>query len=349
MNKSGVIFTLLLLLPSLLLAAPLMYVPTGNTNNIVIIDLNTDKIVGRIDELENAHGLSGSPNSEYLVAGSMKPAESSVPPSSGKPAVVSDAEHAAHHAGADKATSRNTSYLSIVHPKHGHVMRRIAVRGLTHHTAVSPGGRFAAAVHSGAGGISVVDLKTSSVIKIIDTGLWPNYAVFSKDGEYLYVSNSGANSISEIDTANWKVVRELTVGKGPEHMVLGVHGQRLYSANKGDATVSVIDLGSGQPGQVYKVGDKPHGIDVSDDGRWLFVASKKAGLVTKINLVNGISKNVELKPAPYHLAYINNLDKIYVSSRKAPKIWVLDPVTLAIKQTIDLPQGVAHQMVIRNE
>jgi len=89
--------------------------------------------------------------------------------------------------------------------------------------------------------------------------------------------------------------------------------------------------------------------DVSDDGRWLFVASKKLGLITRIDLENGKRLTVELNPAPYHLAYIKNLNKIYVSSRKEAKIWVLDPITLVVKNTIALTQGVAHQMVIRDE
>lgn len=351
MNKVVVVFIILSLLSPLAVAGPTMYVPTGNANDIVIIDLETDKIVGRIDELENAHGLSSSPNSEYLVAGSMKPQEQDIPVSPDKPTVVSEVEHLAHHAGGDtdSAGSTRESYLAIVHPKHGHVMRRVAVRSLTHHTAVSPNGKTAVAVHSGAGGISIVDLDKMMVIKEIDTGQWPNYAVFSKDGDRLYVSNAGANSVSEFGTNDWKMVRELKAGKEPEHMVLGVRDRTLYVANKGDATVSAIDLASGDAKQTYSVGDKPHGTDVSDDGRWLFVSSKKAGLITRIDLSTGEQRTAALNPAPYHLAYIKKLNKFYVSSRSEAKIWVLDPITLAIKNTINLKQGVAHQMVMRDE
>ena len=349
MYKYGIVFVAFSVLSLEAMAGSLMYVPMGNANDIAIIDLDTDSVVARIDELENAHGLSASPNSEYLVAGSMKPMEADTPANPDKPAAVSDAEHAAHHAGGGSASSTKESYLSIVHPKHGHVMRRVAVRGLTHHTALSPDGKIAVAVHSGNGGISIVNLDSMSVVKTVDTGQWPNYAVFTNDGSRLYVSNAGENSISEIDTSSWKVVRELKAGKEPEHIVLGRQGQMLYTANKGGATASAIDLKNGHIKHTYDVGNNPHGIDVSDDGRWLFVASKKDGFVTQINLASGDHKTVELKPAPYHLTYINDLRKVYVSSRKEPKIWVLDPETLAVKNTIDLGQGVAHQMVIRDE
>ena len=349
MHRYGIVFVVLSMVSLESTAGSLMYVPMGNANDIAIIDLDTDSVVARIDELENSHGLSASPNSEYLVAGSMKPMEADTPSNPDKPAAVSDAEHAAHHAGGDDSTATKESYLSIVHPKHGHVMRRVAVRGLTHHTALSPDGKIAVAVHSGNGAISVVNLDSMSVVKTVDTGKWPNYAVFTNDGSRLYVSNAGENSISEIDTSSWKVVRELKAGKEAEHIVLGKQGQMLYTANKGGATASAIDLKNGHIKYTYDVGNNPHGIDVSDDGRWLFVASKKDGFVTQIDLASGDHKAVELKPAPYHLMYINNLRKVYVSSRKEPKIWVLDPETLMVQNTIDLGQGVAHQMVIRDE
>lgn len=75
-----------------------MYVPTGEASDLVIIDLNTDKVKGRIPELENAHGLAASPNSDYLVAGSMQALGTGKSNAAEKPSAVSDAEHAAHHA-----------------------------------------------------------------------------------------------------------------------------------------------------------------------------------------------------------------------------------------------------------
>jgi len=351
MNKYGIIFIVISLLSPLAMAGPMMYVPTGSANEIVIIDLNRDTVVGRIEELENAHGLSSSPNSEYLVAGSMQPLQNGMSSDPQKPAAVSDADHAAHHKGGDgdRTQSSGKSYLSIIHLKYGRVMRRIAVRGLTHHTAVSPDGRVAVAVHSGLGGISIIDLDKMSVLASIDTGPGANYAVFSNNGKRLYISNASANSISEIDTRTWKRVRELKAGMKPEHMVLGTQGRLLYTANTGDASVSVIDLASGTIKQTYAVGQMPHGIDTSADGRWLFVASKQDGLISRINLSSGEQQTSELSPTPYHLAYLSKLNKLYVSSRKEPKIWVIDPVTLAVKNIIALEQGIAHQMVIRDE
>jgi len=336
----------LMLLPLAAAARSLMYVPTGEANDIVIIDLSDDRIIGHIDELENAHGLSSSPASDYLVAGSMQTAEADKS-SVSKPSAMSEAEHLAHHT--DMPGEATTSFVSVVHIKHGHVMRRVPVRALTHHTAVSPDGKVAVAVHSGAGGISVIDLDKMAVIKSVQTGARPNFAVFASDGKWLYVSNAGPGTVSVIDTENWSVVREIPVGKEPEHLVLSPDNTRLYVANVGEGTVSAVHLSSAKVMHTFQVGKEPHGVDLSGDGRELFVSSKGAGTLTRIDLAGGEVKTIDLRPAPYHVAYAGKLNKLYVSSQKAPKIWVIDPATLKIRGEIDIGQGVAHQMVIRQE
>jgi YVTN family beta-propeller protein len=339
--------TVLLLLPLTAAARLVMYVPTGETNSIAIIDLSNDRIVGHIDEMENAHGLSASPVGDYLVAGSMQAREAGKS-SASKPSAMSEAEHRGHHA--DTPGEDSPSFVSIVHVKHGHVMRRVAVRALTHHTAVSPDGKYAVAVHSGVGGISIIDLVEMKVTKTLQTGLRPNYAVFSSNGKRLFVSNAGPGTVSEIDTANWSVVRDIPVGKEPEHLALAADGSTLYTANVGDGTVSAVDLFNNKVTRTFMVGKEPHGIALSDDGRWLFVSSLGDGTLSRIDLLGGGgSKTVALQPAPYHVAYAGGMHKLYVSSRRAPKIWVIDPETLKTRDEIDIGRGVAHQMVIRRE
>ncbi|NOX43788.1 MAG: hypothetical protein GXP19_08680 [Gammaproteobacteria bacterium] len=102
MNKNCLqylFFSVLMLSFSSINAASLMYVSTGETNELVIIDVDTDKVIKRIGELENAHGLSTSSNTKYLVAGSMKIMEPDKKLKASKPDAVSEAVHEAHHSG----------------------------------------------------------------------------------------------------------------------------------------------------------------------------------------------------------------------------------------------------------
>lgn len=342
----NIVCLVLFLLPCMIYAAPLMYVPRGNANDLIIINLDTDKIKSRIPELENAHGLAASPGSDYLVAGSMQIPEESTS-GTNKPAAVSDDEHAAHHAaGAEQSELNTKSFVSIVHPQHGHVMRRVAVRGLTHHTAVSPNGNYAIAVHPGSGGISVIDLKSMEVVKEIQTGQTPNYAVITSNSNRVYISNALSGSVSEIDAQKWQVKREFKTGREPEHMVLSPNESQLYVLNVADGDVAVVDLASGTISKRYKIGKDPHGIDVSQDGRWMFVSVKAEGKLVRIDLRSHEQSAIDLQPAPYHLEYVDEVKKLYVSSHKKPLIWIIDPTTLSVTGDINIDKGIAHQMVV---
>lgn len=331
-------------------AEHVMYVVTGPDNKLQIIDTKTDKIIGEIGELENAHGLAGNANTEYLIAGSMNQGnmtQGGKKGSSTKPSAVSDEEHKAHHAiDKNKPQMSGKSYISIIHPKHGHVMRRIEVKGITHHTSVSPDGKTAIAVHSKNGGISVIDLDQSKVISFIKTGQIPNYAVFSSDGKFLYVTNAGSGNVSVIDTNKWLVIKNIKVGMGPEHMTIDSHNEVLYVANVIEGSVSVVNLADTNNVHKIKVGKSPHGIALSSDELRLFVSNKGGNSLTRINIDNGEISNIALSPAPYHLEVIPNTNKVYVSSRKTPKIWVVDQNNLSILKEINIKSGVAHQMVV---
>lgn len=350
MNRITILFLIgLISIPTVVFAKPFMYVPSGDANDIVIIDLATDEIIGRINELENAHGLSGSINTPYLVAGSMLQVDPSEHRQVDKPDSVSQEDHIAHHSNTetDNSTAKQLSYISIIHPEHGHVMRRIEVRGMTHHTAISPDGKKAIAVHSRAGGISVIDLDKMEVTKELQTGNLPNYALFSSDGEFIYVSNAGSGTISEIETDTWDIKRVINVGKSPEHFVISPDDSKLYVANVSEGSISVVDLDLGNQTKSYASGASPHGVDISEDNKWLFISSKEESKLSRIDLENDNVKQISLEPAPYHLEYVDEVSKLYVSSRKQPVIWVVDPETLSIRKTIDIENGVAHQMVIR--
>ncbi len=346
-TRIGMWLVAMFLLPSIAVAVPLMYVPTGGSNEVIVIDAAEDRIVGRIGELENAHGLAATPDGRYLVAGSMQAAPPGDAAVAAKPVQIGEEEHRQHHAP-QASPAAASSFLSIVDIEGARVIRRIPVAGLTHHTAVSPDGHVAVAVHSGAGMISLVDMETLAVFKTLNTGAAPNYAVFSKDGRRLYVSNSGAHTVSEIDTAQWRILRELPGGRKPEHLTLPGNGKTLYVAAVDGAEVSALDLAAGTLKTSYATGKGPHGLAISDDGRWLFVSGLEDGTLVRWDLAAGTSDKIDLKPAPYHVEYVAAVKKLYVSSRLEPKIWVIDPQDMAVRGVIELGAGaVGHQMVVR--
>lgn len=305
-------------------AAPTVYIPLGSGNQVIAVDAATDKITATFTGVENPHGLVATPGGEYLVAGSLK----ETPLASGQ------------------SDDTPNSKLALVHPAHGHVMLTIPVSGWTHHEAITPDGRYVISTHPTRGGISVLDMQSNQIAKTVKTGPAPNYTVVTGDGKYAYVTNSGNGTISEIDIAAWIVKRQLEAGPGPEHMVLSKDGTTLYVTNPKAGQVSAVSINNGKVVNSWKIGDKVHGLDIGDDGKTLFVSVKAGNQLVALNIETGGTRSVPLNPAPYHLNTIHGTGKIYVSSRKAPKIWVVDQQSLKVLNEITLPVGEGHQMAV---
>ena len=64
-------------------AEPVMYVPLGGEDKIVVVDTGQDKVVDAIEGVAAVHGLAGTPDGRFLVAGSFEEREAkthSTPP-----------------------------------------------------------------------------------------------------------------------------------------------------------------------------------------------------------------------------------------------------------------------------
>ncbi|MHA1547450.1 MAG: YncE family protein [Alphaproteobacteria bacterium] len=323
-----------------------IYVPLGSDDAIVVIDPAIDAVVDRIDNISSVHGLAATPDGRFLVAGRFDEWEAGTVETK-KPVGVTEDEHAAHHSmdparpGATGAPVVST--VSIIDVETGLIVRRVDVPGAVHHVSIDPNGRYAALTQPNQDAITILDLASFQVVATIPTGALPNYAVFSPDGQHVYVSNAGNNTVSDVTVDGWIVSRNLIVGETPEHVVLSDDGGSLYVNNIETGTVSVIDTRSWSVADTFAAGDLLHGIGLSDDGKTIFVAARNDDALTVIDLDSGRSASVTLSPAPYHVATIKGLGKLYISSAEQPKIWVVDQQTGSILGEIEIG-GKGHQM-----
>lgn len=304
-------------------AGPTVYIPLGSANQVIAVDAATGRITKNYPGVENPHGLVATPDGEYLIAGSL--AETPVP------------------AGAPHDTPNSKLYL--IHPAHGHVMLTVPVVGFTHHQAITPDGRYVLSTHPTRNAVSAMDIVGNRIAHTVSIGAGPNFTLVTRDSQRAYVSNAGDGTIREIDLKTWKPGRTLKAGPGPEHMVFSADEKTIYVANPRAGTVSAVSVAKGVVVKTFAVGASLHGIDLGDDGRTLFVSSQKDDKLVALDTVTGAQRQLALAPAPYHLNTIRGTGKVYVSSRKEPKIWVVDQKTLKLVGTIALPGGEGHQMV----
>ena len=305
-------------------AEPMAFIPLGSANMVIAVDAASGKVTRKFSGVKNPHGLVATPDGEYLVAGSLS--ETPLP------------------AGA--ADRMSNSKLYVIHPVHGHVMTEIPVSGWTHHQAITPDGQYVISTHPARGGISVADLVSNKVIKTVKTGPSPNYTLVTKDGKHAYVSNTGNASISQIDIASWTVIRTLDAGPSPGHLVFSADEQTIFVANDRAGTISAVSVQSGKLERSHKIGKRVHGLDLGDDGKTLFVSSRLDDKLVALDTRSGDQRILTLSPEPYHLDKIPGTGKVYVSSSKAPRIWVIDQKTFTLIDTITLPGGEGHQIAV---
>ena len=302
------------------IAKPLVYVAAGSANQILVIDAQTDKVIGKYEGIDNPHSIVSTPDGEYVISGSLKEKKKSKE---------------------DKGTAHSTIYL--VHPEHGHVMLTMKAEGMIHHQTITPDGRYVISTHPTRGNISLADLEKNQIVKTVATGSSPNYTVVTPDGKTAYVSNSGNGTISEIDTATWTVTRNLKAGPGPEHMVQSKDGKTIFVTNPGAGTVTALDLSTGEITRTFHLGKRLHGLDISDDGSTLFISNKKDERLIALDPRTDTRRVLPLSPAPYHLETIEGTGKVYVSSSNSPKIWVVDQKSVQLIGEIGIT-GEGHQM-----
>ncbi|WP_238367830.1 YncE family protein [Mesobacterium pallidum] len=326
-----------------------VFIPEGSADTVRVVDPQTGKDLGRIEGILAVHGLAGSPNSKYLVAGSYAEVDRDAAMAAVKPADVSGDEHAAHHAKpAERIGPQDAgiSLLSVLDAETGTLVRRIEVPGVVHHVAISPDGRTAVATHPANDGVSIVDLTSLELVAWVPTGVMPNYAVFGTDPGVVYVSNAGNGTISEVDLDRAIVRRNLLAGDEPEHLVISPDSKRVLVADAGNGTVIELEISSGQELRRFEIGGEIHGLDLSEDGARLLVAAKESDRIVAIDLGTGGLESASLAPVPYHLTTIPGADSVIVSSRDEPKVWVVDATSLSVLREIRI-EGEGHQMVVR--
>lgn len=330
------------------LADQKVYIPLGGEDEISIVDPHKDQVISKISNLPAIHGLAGTPDGQFLVAGSFQEGEIGSQMKV-KPQGMSEDDHASHHSSAPEQTAGSmdslVSTVSIIRTTDNSIVRRIDVPGAVHHVAVSPDGRFSAVTRPKDNAVTIIDMRSYEVVANIETGGLPNYVSFRPDGSSLFVSNADDDTVSSFQTGSWKLNWTIKAGESPEHLVVSNDGATLYVNNVADGTVSFVSTETGQLIKTIAVGSPLHGIDLSDDGKILFVADQGNDRLVGIDVDNGKISNVLEVAEPYHLTAIHGTGKLYLSSVTEPKIWVIDQSTMEIIGEIQI-NGKGHQMVL---
>jgi YVTN family beta-propeller protein len=133
--------------------------------------------------------------------------------------------------------------VTIAVPVQNRVDAEIQVGRDPRGVAITPDGSRAIIANRGDGTVSIVDIRSATVINTLPVGVWP-YGVVAGSDQWAYVSLQGSGEIAEIDLASARVSRRFSAPGMPSGLALW--GDFLYVTHFWTGELSLVYIPSGQ-------------------------------------------------------------------------------------------------------
>lgn len=200
-----------------------------------------------------------------------------------------------------------------------------------------------------ADGIGVYDVAQGKLVKMIKSGSDPEEFAISADGKVLFVSNEDVAGISVLDLATEKIVATLPTGEEPEGVELSPDGKFVYATSEDAGTIYKIDTATRTVLNSLRVGRRPRTIAWTPDGKRVWVNAENDGTVVLVDVEkNAIIETILLgEPGvvkPMAVLLSKDATKLYVSTGRGKKLFVLDTATRKVETSFEVgqrPWGIA--------
>jgi len=292
-----------LLLQSLALADPFVYVANMGANKISIIDTELNQITGSIGmgDAQPAYDLIIT-DKMVVTTGLFRPTVSFIDLTTGEVDSIATAS-----APARVVFSPDAERAYVAH-------RRL------------PDGL-----------VSVIELRTKTLIATVHVGQAPDSLLTNLTGCLLYVANLLSNTVSVIDTATFGVVAEIEVNS-PSALAMGFDGTLLYVANsQGVAVISTTDYTIVD--SINLIWPYPISMAASTDG-WLYVVHSpaspyEAGHLSVVNAQTYETVfSMKIRKPGFHSALTRNGRYFYISRLELNDVVAFDTVRYVLLDEI---------------
>ncbi len=205
-----------------------------------------------------------------------------------------------------------------------------------------------------SGDVTVIDLRTLTIIGSIDIGgKLDHMAELNADFTKAYVDSPGTNESVVFDTATLTEIKRIQLGGEPTHLSLSRDGKLLGIVNEYSNAVSFVDTEKDEEIARIATGGfhLPHFVRFAPDGRYAYVANNQSYHLTRIDLttltIDGYvtldgyqpppNETVLPREAGFADAQIDNKGVLYAAHATAGKVLVYD--TVAQRKIGELPVG----------
>jgi YVTN family beta-propeller protein len=304
-------------------AATVRIVQTNSAgDSVMLIDPDTNKIVGEIPGIEVNHGAASAPDGSRLY-------------------VTNEAE----------------STLDVADFKTLKVIKSIPLTNHPNNVAVSRDGkRVYVAIVSGAGAVDVIDTGTLTRVKSIRTEGGIHNVYVTPDGKFVVAGSIPGKKVTVIDQKTEEILWSVPTREGVRPMAFDTNPdgstKRIFLQLSGFNGFTTIDFATHQLGPELKVPEVPaaervteglqgspaHGLAITGDGKTLGVLSKMNTRIYFYSLPDlkllGESK---VGHHPDWLTFTPDGKRVYVANAGSNSVSVVD--VASHKELMQIPVG----------
>lgn len=300
----------------------LAYVPSEVDNNLMVIDLNDEKLIKTLPTGKIPHALAFTKNGRCYV------------------------------------NNRGTKDLTVIDANKLEVLKTIALPATSFQLALSPDGTTLAVAYKDALKVSLIDTATDNIMKTISIGKEPEgvfkgammkHPYWSKDGKYLYASDNVNNTIAKIEVSTGDIKTTISLPGSNHYLHPSKDGKLLYAVNettKTGTSVTVIDSTTDKivkdisiPLEEGEKGLGHHG-EFTKDGKYFFSCNEGGRTVAVIDTAKlEVVKTLKAGMGAGHPSMSRDGKYIFVIHHNDNVVVVIDTARQEVLKSIAVGEG----------
>ena len=290
---------------------PAAFVANGSSNDISVINLNTNKEHAKIT-------LNGATYPHHIYINSDK--------SKLAVAITSSDLSAGHGDHGGHGSSVVGLKVQILNTKTGVIEKEIALNKMPHNAIFSPNGTelWFGQLDTTQSNVLVYNTSDWSLKNTIAVGKGLSEVTFSKSGSMVFATNTKDGTVSMIDAASKTLQKTIEVGLDPVGAWPGTDGN-MYVDNEKSQTISVIEVSTGTVINTIPLGYKPGYVAQHQNGElWVSDATNGKALVYELSSGTWVEKQKIVTGADAHaIAFSVDGTKAYITNQGAGNVSVI--------------------------
>jgi DNA-binding beta-propeller fold protein YncE len=269
-------------------------------------------------------------------------------------------DKASAQAGTILAINEGESTLSIIDPKSGQEIARVAEGGVAGHEVVASfdgktayvpiyGDSSAGEPGSDGSELVAIDLATHKIVGHVafGHGVRPHQPTLNPHDGMLYVTTELDQTITVIDPKAMKIVGTIPTGQALSHMMVMDHEGRFgYTANIQPGSVSVLDVHERKLLAILPVAAKIQRIAISADDKKIFTTDQtKPGVAVIDTATRQVASWIPLPAIGYTLTTTDDGRWLLIGIQSTSQVAVIDLELSKVVRTIDLPKS-PHEILM---